>query len=237
MHILLLSATEEEIKDTLAYLDEEWEKKSFWEYQKGDLTITTLVSGIGPMYAMYSVTCHPSIKEIDFILNPGIGAALSRTLDLGVVYAIEQEGFGDVGLEESDGTFHNIHQLGWHDRNKHPFERGIIRPKKLTNPTYLPRASALTVNKIPGTYDAIEHFSKSAHADILSTDGAYIYFAAKMMNINVFSYKVTSRYVEPWLKQIPHHEGCVEQLNMRTIDILKELLKTDKNEESTMLFR
>lgn len=237
MNLLLLASTEEEIQGTLDYLDEEWEKKSFWEYEKDGSTITTLVSGIGPMYAMYALVGHPSIQEMDLILNPGIGAALSRTLDLGRVYSIEHEVFGDIGMEESDGTFHNMHDLGWHNRNQHPFERGMIKPKEFLNPTYLPRATGITVNKIPGTYDAIENFERKAHGDIVSLDGAAIFFAAKMLNINVLSLKVASRYVEPWLKQVPHFEGSVKQLNMRTIDVIKKLIKSDNEEPSARLFR
>ncbi len=237
MNILLIASTEEEIKETIEYLEESWEKKSFWEYTNGEHSIITLVSGIGIMYSMYALTCHPAIKEIDLILNPGIGAALSRTLDLGRVYLIEQEGFGDIGLEESDGTFHDIHDLNWHKRNKLPFERGIIRPKKLINPTYLPRASALTVNKIPGTFDGQENFERKFHADILSLDGAGIFFIARMLDKDVLSIKVTNRYVEPWLKQIPHQEGCIKQLNMRTIDIIEALVKPEETDTVSKLFR
>ena len=237
MNILLLASTEEEIQGTLDYLESEWDKKSFWEYEKDSTTITTVVSGLGPMYAMYALTCHPSIKETDLILNPGIGAALSRTIDLGRVYAIEQEAFGDIGMEDSDGNFHSMHDLGWHNRNQHPFERGIIKPKNFHNPTYLPRATGMTVNKLPGTYEALENFERKAHADIISLDGATIYFVAKMLNINVLSIKVASRYVEPWLKVVPHFEGSVDQLNMRTIDVLKELIKTDKEDPSPRLIR
>ncbi len=237
MNILLIASTEDEIQGTLAYLEEEWEKKSFWEYTKGEVTITTVVSGIGSMYALYALTGNPAIKETDLILNPAIGAALSRTLDLGRVYAIDQEGFGDIGMEESDGKFHTMHDLGWHNRNQHPFERGVIKPLDFMNPTYLPRASGLTVNKIPGTYEGLERFERYAKGDILSLDGASIFFAAKMMNINVLAIKVVSRFVEPWLKDVPHAEGCVDQLNMRTIDIIKKLIETDNKKSSTQLFR
>ena len=237
MKILLLAATEDEIADTLTYLERDWEKKSFWEYSKGDVSVTTVVSGIGMMYTMYALTCHPAIQDIDLIINPGIGAALSRTLDLGKVYIVEHEGFADIGLEESDGTFHDIHDLGWHNRSDHPFERGIIKPKKLINPTFLPRATALTVNKIPGTYEAIEFFEKKFHGDIVSLDGAGVFFVARMLNKDVISLRVASRYVEPWLKQIPHQDGSVKRLNMRTIDLLESLSAGEKDESSTRLYR
>jgi len=237
MNILLIAATEDEISDTLDYLEKNWEKKSFWEYEKGDFKVTTVVSGIGMMYTMYALSCHPSIQDIDLIINPGIGAALSRTLDLGRVYVIEQDGFGDIGLEESDGTFHDIHDLGWHNRGDHPFERGIIRPKKFMNPTFLPRATALTVNKIPGTFESIEFFDKKFHADVLSLDGAGVFFLAKMLDKNVISLRVASRYVEPWLKQIPHTEGSVKRLNMRTIDVLESMTQETKEEPNSRLFR
>lgn len=237
MNILLASSTAEEIQGTIDYLEKEWDKKSFWTYEKGEHTITTLVSGIGMMYTVYALCCQPEMNEIDLILNPGIGAALSRTIDLGRVYVVEHEGFGDIGLEESDGTFHDLHDLGWHKRSKRPFERGVIRPKKFLNPTYLPRATAITVNKIPGNFDAIEHFDRKFHADLVSLDGAGVFFVGSMFDKNVLSLKVATRYVEPWLKEVPHFEGSVAQLNMRTIDVIKNLIAPEQEESNSRLFR
>ena len=223
MNILLVASSQLEIKDSLDYLEKNWEKKSFWEYKKGDTTLTSLVTGVGSMLSAFSIARFPNIGEIDYVVNPGRGVAMSRTLDLGRVYLIENEGIADLGLEESDGTFNNLHDLHWYDSDKHPFKRGKIHPKKLHNPTFLPRCSGLTVNKMPGTYDNIEYFEKKYHSDMLSFEGAGIMYAARMLELELIQYKVVVRYVEPWQKAIPNTPESIHQLNMRTIDILEKL--------------
>ncbi len=223
MKILLVASTTEEIATTIDYLEQHWDKKNFWEFTKGEHSITTLITGIGSVYVSFALARMKEIDQYDFIVNPGIGVANSRIIDLNRVYLVTEEGFADIGLEEADGTFSNQHDLMWIDANKYPFLKSKLKPKKIHNPTYLPTCSSVTVNKVPGTYDNIEVFQKKHHVDMLSLDGAAVMYSCIMLDIELIQFMVSTRYVEPWQKETGEVELALNQLNMRAIDILKEL--------------
>lgn len=227
MKILLVASTTEEISNTLDYLEKNWEKKNFWEFTKEEHSITTLITGIGSVFASFAFSRMHNIDSFDYIVNPGITAAHSRIIDLNRVYLVKEEGFADIGLEEADGTFNNQHDLKWIDSNKYPFLKSKLKTKKLHNPTFLPTCSSITVNSIPGTYDNIEHFQKKYHVDMLSLDGGAIMYCCIMLDVELIQFCVATRYVEPWQKETGDVELALNQLNMRTIDLLNELIKKD----------
>ena len=223
MQILLVASTSEEIANTIDYLEQNWEKKSFWEFTKGEHSITTLITGIGSIYASFALSRMNNLDRFDYVINPGIAAANSRIIDLNRVYLVTEEAFGDIGLEEADGSFNDQHDLKWIDANKYPFLKNKLKLKKIFNPTYLPTCSSMTVNKIPGTYDNIEHFQKKYHVDMLSLDGAAIMYCCIMLDLELIQFCVATRYVEPWQKETGDVELALNQLNMRAIDIIKDL--------------
>ena len=232
MKILLLAAMTEEIAITLDYLESEWEKKSFFEYSKNNVEITPLITGVGSVNAAFGISRQPDIDKYDFIVNPGICAALSRTLDLERVYLIKEDSFGDLGIEETDGSFYDQHDLDWTDPNKFPYSKGKLKPKKLLNPTFLPSVTGITVNKLPGTNENIERFERKYHADILSLDSASILYACRILDLQSIQYRVTVRYVEPRQKAQNDLEKALAQLNMRTIDIINSFKESKKQENS-----
>lgn len=228
MKILLCAAFTEEIMITLDYLEENWEKESFFEYSKDGVHIFTLITGAGSLNAGFALSRHNEIKEIKYLINPGIGAALSRTLDLSRVYIIESDGFGDIGLEESDGTFQDQHDLNWVKKDSFPYNKSRITPKKFINPTFLPKCTGLTLNKIPGTLHNIEYLERKYHYDMITLDAGAIMYACRMFDMESISYRVATRYVEPWQKETGDIEKALVQLNMRTIDLLKSFIAEKK---------
>ena len=112
------------------------------------------------MHAAFAVARQQDVEEYDMVVNPGVAAALSRTMDLNRVYLIEKDRIGDLGLERSNGDFQDLHDLRWVDPNQYPYFKSALVPKKLHNPTFLPTSSAITVNKLPGHYLSIENFER-----------------------------------------------------------------------------
>lgn len=223
MKILLLAASEAEIAPTLAYLEKEWEKKSFLEYTKEGTSVFPLISGNGSFFAGLALSRFPSIDKIDYVVNPGLGAGVSRTLDLGKTYLITEECFGDIGLEEGDGSFKDLHDMTWYDKNKFPFLKGKLFPKTLLNPTFLPKCSSITVNKIPGTTPNIENFIKKYHQDMMTLDGAGTMYTCRILDIDLIQYRVVSRYVEPYQIKFQKLSEYIGNLHIRTRDILESL--------------
>lgn len=225
MNILLAASFTEEIAETLEYLEKNWTKKTFFEYTKGDVSVITLSMGAGSTNAAFAIARQEAVGEFDYVVNPGVAIAISRTLDINRVYLLEQDCFGDIGLEEADGSFSDQHDLNWVDPNSFPYLKGFIKPKKLYNPTFLPRCSGITVNRVPGTLSNISAFEKKYHHDIMTLDGAGILYACRMLQLESIQYRVTTRFLEPWQKEMGDIEKALEQLNMRTIDILEKLVQ------------
>lgn len=237
MNILLLASTQREIQETIDYLDATWEKKSFWEHSKEGVTVTNVVTGIGSILAAFKLARQANLGTFNYVINPGVGFALSRTLDLGKVYLIESEMMADVGLEELDGSFHNLHDLGWYDPNKFPFVKGKLYPKKRINPTYLPACNSITLNKIPGTSDAIEHLQRKYHVDLITQEGAAIMYACRMLDLELVQYRVTRRFIEPWQKQPIQAPNSIRLLNQATIEIIESLYEDSEHLKKLSVFR
>lgn len=225
MNLILAASFTEEIAETIDYLNKNWEKESFFEYTKGNVKVIPLSMGAGSMNAAFALARQQNIGESNYVINPGVGIAVSRTLDLNRVYLLETDCFGDLGLEEADGSFSDQHDLGWVDPNTFPFLKGILHPKKLVNPTYLPKCSGITVNRVPGTLSNIDNFERKYHYDMMTLDGAGILYACRMLQLESIQYRVTTRFLEPWQKEPGDFEKALQQLNMRTIDILESFVK------------
>ncbi len=235
MRILLVASMTEEIGKTLDYLKENWEKENFFTYRKGEHSITHLVTGIGSMHASFAVARQQDIEEYDILVNPGVAAALSRTMDLNRVYLIEKDRIGDLGLERSNGDFQDLHDLQWVDPNQYPYFKSALVPKKLHNPTFLPTCSAITVNKLPGHYLSIENFERKYHVDIVSLDAGAVLYASRMLQLETIQFRVVTKYIEAGDKQNGDIEQALNQLSMRTIDVLEALVKPENKEDNNSL--
>lgn len=235
MRILLVASMTEEIGKTLDYLEENWERENFFTYVKGDHSVTHLITGIGSMHVAFAMAKQPDIGKFDMVVNPGVGAALSRTLDLNKVYLIQEDRLGDLGLERSDGSFQDMHDLQWVDPNQYPYFKSALKPKKMVNPTFLPTCSGVTVNKLPGYYLAIENFERKYHVDLVTMDNVAVLYACRMLQLQSIHYRVVTKYVESADRDHGDIELALNQLSMRTIDILEALIKPENSQEGGFL--
>ena len=126
MNLLLVSATPFEIAPIKNYLKENFTKKSEGVFEKNNLEISILITGVGIPFTSLHLGRIFAQRQYDLALNAGIAGAFNRELKIGDVVNVISERFGDLGVEEADGQFTDMHELGLIEGNEFPFENGEL---------------------------------------------------------------------------------------------------------------
>ncbi|MBC7777779.1 MAG: futalosine hydrolase [Phycisphaerae bacterium] len=196
MHILLVAATPFEIAPTLAWLETNFQQKSAGVFEKGPLRAQVLVTGVGMTATAFHLGRFFAQHRPDWAINAGIAGAFDPTLNLGDVVQLVGERFGDLGVEEADGRFTDIAELG-------------LMPQSLvSNPQppipNLRICQGLTVNKVHGTEASIQKIRvKYPEAQVESMEGAAFFLAClasaiPLAEIRSISNRVEARNRDAW---------------------------------------
>lgn len=229
MKILLVASSTKVLQPTLDHLDKEWEKISFSEYSKGEFTIFPLVTGFAPIFMPYALAKFSKMGEIDKVIYIGLAAATTRILEIGQTVNVGRDIIGDVGIEESDGKFQDMFNLKEHDPTKFPFFRGEIFNEDIINPLKLRVVKAISVNKIPGTFERIEELEKKYHAEIVTHNGAAFAYSCKMLDVEYLQLRTIYQYLEPTTIGNRDKEEAILKLNIEVLNLLKHLPLQKKN--------
>ena len=223
MRILLVSSSTENIAPTLEYLEKNWERDSFSEYSKGKTTVFPLVVGYASMFMPYALAKFSDIESIDYVIYAGLAAGTTRIVEIGQTVNVGRDILGDVGLEESEGTFKDIFDLKLHDRTRFPFFKGEIFNEDIINPLKQRVVKNISVNTIPGTFESIEALNKKYHAEIVTTNGAAFSYACKMLDVEYLQLRTVYRYLEPTTIRNREKEFALRNLNVAVMELIEEL--------------
>ena len=197
MNILVVAATIFEIAPLTGLLEEHYEQIEKFHFRQGNKNIYILITGVGmtaTAFALGSVLGNEDFIDVAF--NLGIAGAYNRVLKIGDVVYVSNEQFGDIGVEEANGDFVDLFELGLQKREEFPFQNGkMVNP--LTNFDLLPSVSGLTVNKVSGTSQTISAMTEKYNADIETMEGAGFFYACLQAKIRFFEIRAISNYVEP----------------------------------------
>ena len=224
MKILVVSATIYEIGPFLEFLEKECSKKSFFEYEYNGHIISPIVCGIGALNMAFSIARFTGIKEIGYIINPGIAGTFSEKLALGSVVEVISDRFADLGIEEKNGDFKDVFDLELEDKNKFPFINGCIHNEKRKYDTGLPKVQAITVNKVHGEENSILRIKQKYNVDIESMEGAGFFYACKIMDLSFSQIRSISNRVEPRNRESWKVEEAIDRLNEELIKHIKTVL-------------
>ena len=223
MKILIVSATVFEIAPIIKHLEDTFKKTSFFEFNNDKHTIFPLVTGVGMVNTAFALARFSKIKEVDVAFNLGICGSFNRSFQLGEVLEIGKDTFGDLGVEEANGDFTDVFALELMDKNLFPFDEGWIKNEKTKLQFSLPKASAITVNKVHGNEGSIEKIKTLYNADLESMEGASFFYACKSMDVKCHQIRSISNYVEPRNKDNWKIELAIENLNKKVIEIIDNL--------------
>ncbi|MEM9546765.1 MAG: futalosine hydrolase [Bacteroidota bacterium] len=223
MNILIVSATSFEIAPLLQFLDSNATKLSFFEYQLNENVIYPLVTGVGALKTAFALARYNDIEKTDVAINVGLAGSYYPSLSLGQVVEVVADRYGDLGVEEQDGQFTDVFDLGLTDENQFPYQAGWIKNTKPKFKTELKKVSGLTVNKVHGSQESIRKITSKYTADIESMEGAGFLYACRIMDVHAHQFRAISNYVEPRNRDNWQIEKSIDNLNAFLIDLLKKI--------------
>lgn len=226
MKILLVSATSFEIAPYIQYLENNFEKKSFFEFTKDNLSIYILVTGVGALNTSFAIARIPNIKEFDLAINAGLGGAFNLSIPLGTVVEIFKDRFSDLGVEENDSQFTDVYELDLVNKNQFPFVNGQIVNQNKFN-TSFPKYDAITVNTVHGTAESIDRIKAKYNPTIESMEGAGFFYACKILDLTCVQIRSISNHVIPRDKDKWKIQLAIDNLNKSLINYINFIEQTN----------
>jgi futalosine hydrolase len=209
MEILIVAATEFEVLPLLA--------------QKDNLGIDILITGVGQMPTAYHTGIALQQKKYDLVINAGICGSFRRDWELGKVVHVVTEQYGDLGIEEADGSFKDMFEMGFLEADAAPFKNGQLVNETASSFNFLAKANGLTINKVHGFEPNIEMITQKYHCDIESMEGAGFFYACIFQKIPFLEIRSISNYVEKRNREHWKIGLAIENLNQVLLEILETL--------------
>lgn len=223
--ILIATATLLEVNALHEYLKKNWISQQPFVFQKGNVEVNVLVSGVGLPMMAYSLGKFFSLKPVNLAINAGIGGALDRKLRIGDVVQVISERFADLGAEHSDGSFEDVHEMGLIAPDMPPFEGAAMHNNQAGKFAFLPAAHGISVNKVHGHEMSIARLiPKYPDAAVESMEGAAFFYACLSEGIPFIEIRSISNEVAPRDKEKWNIPLAVDRLNETLIALLDSFL-------------
>lgn len=220
-HILLVAATEMEIRPLLDWFTGQWKTAEPGLFERGETRVECLVTGIGAVATAWRLGLRLSAAPPDLVINAGIAGALDRQLALGQVVNVVSERWGDLGVEQSDGSFSDVFQSGLADPDQLPFQGGVLRHPTATEMRFLPNVHGITVQRVHGYEPHIERFRADfPEAQVESMEGAAVFYACLWAGIPFLQIRSLSNYVEKRDRSRWQIATAVDALNKTLMEMI-----------------
>ena len=222
MQITIVSATPFEIAPLQHYLAQHFSSPQKDRFQRGSLQIHLLITGVGMPLTALHLGSYLQGERPDLMINAGVAGSFRTDWPLAQVVQVVSDRFGDLGAEEANGHFMDIHEMDLINKNDPPFENGLLRNPESEAFQFLPSARGLTVNKVHGAAPSIAKIKTKYEVDIETMEGAAFFLAARMSQTPFMAIRALSNYVEPRNREAWKLKEAIEQLNA----VLKEMVQT-----------
>ena len=189
MYILLVAATENEIRTTSDWLSS----------VKGSVNgheVEVLITGVGGTATSYALTRQLLWRSPEMVIQAGIGGSFSTEHPPQTVAFIKEEVIADLGVFENDG-FTDIFDLGLAGADEHPFSgRMLVNSQLEPWVKYgLPFVRGATINCISSTDEQVSAIKNKYHPAIESMEGAALHYACLMEHIPFIQLRAVSNFV------------------------------------------
>ncbi len=220
MQIVLTAATPFEIAPALQWLEKTFPKQEKGVFKNENLEIFPLITGIGMTSTAWRMGQFLAHNRPGMALNAGVAGAFDRTMRIGDVFNVATERFGDLGVEEADGRFTDLFELGLAEPDTAPWSGGVLQ-----NPAefaFLPLAHGLTVNKVHGAQPSISAIRlKYPDAELESMEGAAFFYACLHADVPFLEIRSISNYVEPRNRETWDLPLAIGNLNRTLIEMIE----------------
>ncbi|WP_421948319.1 futalosine hydrolase [Phaeodactylibacter xiamenensis] len=225
MNILIVAATPFEIAALRAHLQSAFVQTAEHQFQKGDVKVALLITGVGLPLTGYALGRVLALEEWNLVINAGIAGSLSAKFSPGSVVQVVTERFADLGVEEADGRFTSVHEMGLIEKGQPPFdEQGRMPNQHAQEFDFLPQAHGISVNRVHGSAASIEQLRQQyPDAEIESMEGAAFFYACLMEKVPFLEIRSVSNFVEPRNRDNWKVEEALSALNKTLIELLQSL--------------
>lgn len=222
MHLLIAAATGFEIAPLEAWLQANTHRINNFSYRLGNTQIDLLITGVGVPLSTYSFGKIFAGQTYDLAIQAGIAGALDRSLEIGEVVQVTSEEFGDLGVEEADGSFTSAIAMGLIDPNQPPFVNGkLVSPSGPATPDFLKKVKGTTVMKVHGSEASIAAFRDRTDAQVESMEGAGFAYACLLEQQAFLQIRSVSNYVEKRNRDAWNIPLAISNLNQ----VLKDMVQ------------
>ena len=221
MKIALLSPTVFEISKSLKHLEAEFEFKD-GIFTKDDLSIKVQVSGVGMVNTSLRASRIIQEYQPDLCILIGVAGTFKEELEIGTVVHVVEEMYGDLGVEDAEGNFISIFELGLAEADQFPFKN-----KRLINESkdfaFLKKVRSISLNTSSGFAPNIEKLKNRFNVDIENMEGAAFFqtcmeYKVPFLEIRSISNKVESRNKEKWNLPL-----AIENLNNILLEMIQSI--------------
>lgn len=225
MHILLVTATPFEIAPLRAQLTplDPSEQTGLPRFRSGALIVEILTTGVGLPLTAFALGSVLARQKYDLALQAGVAGALDPELAMTQVVGVGSERFADLGVEEADGRFTSVFELGLIGADESPFHEGRLWIN--TPPTGdWPLVHAISVNRVHGYGPSIVQLRKrEAKAQIETMEGAAFFYACLRYGQPFQALRSISNEVEPRQREKWQLAEAIQTLNVALRQLLDKL--------------
>jgi futalosine hydrolase len=220
MNILVVSATEFEVKPLLAFLGIALPtigvNNANIDFEEKDIKV--LITGVGMVNTALVVGRYLN-DEYDLIINAGVCGAFDKNLELGELVHITEDILSELGAEDGDEflTYDKLNLAG-----KHVFSENYSQDSYLMI-DLLKKVNGITVNTVHGNDVSIEKVKQLYHPDVESMEGAAFFAACLGMKGNSVQIRAISNYVEKRDKEKWQMPLAIKNLNDFLITFIKNV--------------
>ena len=221
MNILIVSATQFEVKPLLIFLEIENASIGLNNGSKkiNNTTVSVLITGIGMVSTAFMMGKYTK-SSYDLVINVGVCGAFDKNLEIGELVNVTNDIISEMGAEDGD-DFITYDQLNL--EGSHIFKNQFNSKNKLIS--QLKEVTGITVNTIHGNESSITKIVQLYNPTVESMEGA-AFFAACDNNItNYLQIRAISNYVEKRDKSKWQMPLAIQNLNEFLITLLNNELK------------
>lgn len=216
MHVLFIAATPFVIAPLHSWLTNRFQTVAENVYQKASLTVSVKVTGVGMTATAFQLGWLLAREKPDWVINAGIAGAYQEDLPIGSVVQVTEERFGDLGVEEADGSFTDVTEMGL-------WPHGVLLNPHPPLPS-IPVCKGLTVNKVHGSQQSIAQIlSKYPDAQVESMEGAAFFYSCLAAGVPFAEIRSVSNRVEPRNREAWNLPLAIQQLNQLLIEVLEAI--------------
>jgi futalosine hydrolase len=223
MKILIVAATPFEIEPLMRHLQADFERPSGAGdiFRKENHETLVLVTGVGMPMTAYCLGNVLTAHRFDLALNLGIAGCLPGTFGVGEVVQVAADRFGDLGVEERDGSFADVYDIQLANPDLPPLQGGWLINPGASELSFLPLARGITVNRVHGCAASIASLQlKYPDAQVETMESAAFFLACLLHGVRFMALRSISNLIEPRDRSRWNLPLAIANLNRIAIEVV-----------------